>query len=107
MRACRGSSPIRLPRLSEPPASARRRATAALFHGPIETKNQPPKQTKIEAPKAPEAPVRAGGERYHPEQVGLAPRMGAVLSRGGADLSNRRHPRYSPRAGRHSFALRA
>ena len=79
----------------------------ALFNGPIETKNQPPKQTKIEAPKAPEAPVRAGGERYHPEQVGLAPRMGAALSRGGADLSNRRHPRYSPRAGRHSFALRA
>jgi hypothetical protein len=30
----------------------------ALFRGPIETKNQPPKQTKIEAPKAPETPVR-------------------------------------------------
>jgi len=73
----------------------------ALFNGPIGIKDQPPKQTKIEAPKAPEAPVRAGGERYHPEQVG------PPLSRGGADLSNRRHPRYSPRAGRHSFALRA
>ncbi|MGC1558850.1 MAG: hypothetical protein WA820_03290 [Bradyrhizobium sp.] len=30
----------------------------ALFNGPIETKNQPAKQTKIEAPKAPETPVR-------------------------------------------------
>ena len=29
-----------------------------LYHGPIETKDQPPKQTKIEAPKAPESPVR-------------------------------------------------
>jgi hypothetical protein len=35
----------------------------ALFRGPIETKNQPPKQTKIEAPKAPEAPVRAPAVR--------------------------------------------
>jgi hypothetical protein len=31
---------------------------SALFNGPIEPKNQPPKQTKIEAPKAPETPVR-------------------------------------------------
>jgi len=30
-----------------------------FFYGPIGTKNQPPKQTKIEAPKAPETPVRA------------------------------------------------
>jgi hypothetical protein len=31
----------------------------AFFYGPpIGTKDQPPKQTKIEAPKAPEAPVR-------------------------------------------------
>jgi hypothetical protein len=31
----------------------------AFFYGPLGTKNQPPKQTKIEAPpKAPEAPVR-------------------------------------------------
>ena len=29
-----------------------------FFYGPIETKSQPPKQTKIEAPKAPEPPVR-------------------------------------------------
>jgi hypothetical protein len=30
----------------------------ALFNGPIETNNQPSKQTKIEAPKAPETSVR-------------------------------------------------
>ena len=30
----------------------------ALFYGPIGTNNQPPKQTKIEEPKAPETPVR-------------------------------------------------
>jgi hypothetical protein len=31
----------------------------AFFYGPLATKNQPPKQTKIEAPpKALEAPVR-------------------------------------------------
>jgi len=30
----------------------------ALFNGPIGIKDQPPKQTKIEAPKAPETPVR-------------------------------------------------
>jgi hypothetical protein len=29
-----------------------------FFYGPIGTKDQPPKQTKIEAPKAPEPPVR-------------------------------------------------
>jgi hypothetical protein len=29
-----------------------------FFYGPIGAKNQPPKQTKIEAPKAPETPVR-------------------------------------------------
>jgi hypothetical protein len=30
----------------------------ALFNGPIGTSDQPPKQSKIEAPKAPETPVR-------------------------------------------------
>jgi hypothetical protein len=29
-----------------------------FFYGPIGTKNQPPKQAKIEVPKAPETPVR-------------------------------------------------
>jgi hypothetical protein len=29
-----------------------------FFYGPIGTKDQPPQQTKIEAPKASEAPVR-------------------------------------------------
>jgi hypothetical protein len=35
----------------------------AFFYGPLGTKNQPPKQTKIEAPKAPEAPVRGPAVR--------------------------------------------
>jgi hypothetical protein len=30
----------------------------ALFNGPIGSTDQPPKHTKIEAPKAPETPVR-------------------------------------------------